>query len=335
MMIFSPEQICTSNIDFNTTCLEIFKWQLINNQLYRRYVSELEIHGLFNHNDNTKVDSIPLMPIDVFRDVKVDLRGMDPEIVFKSSGTAGMVRSEHFVPYRDIYQKAIWEGLNYFYPIEDFVILGYTPGYDQNPNSSLVWMIHYMISQDKSGLSRFLTIGKPVSKELLHQILAENKRIMLFGAAFGLIELVEKYPHQLPANSIVMETGGMKTFRKEMSREAMHRQLAKGFGLPISQIHSEYGMTEILSQGYARGTEWFETPPWVKVNIRNPENPSELMPMGQQGLIGIIDLANWATVPFLLTGDRGVQRDDGSFKVLGRWNSYYLRGCNFLLEIES
>jgi len=334
-MIFNPEQICNPTLDFNQKCLEIFEWQLKNNQLYKKYVAEMEVLGLFNIGSDLKVDSIPLMPVEVFRDVKVKLMGKDSDAVFKSSGTTGMLRSEHHVPYVDIYKRAIWEGLGLFYPIDDYVFLGYTPGYNQNPNSSLVWMINYMISQDKTGLSRFLKIGEPISIELINQISSSNKRIMLFGAAFGLIELAEKFPHQLPPESIVMETGGMKTFRREMSREAMHQQLALGFGLPLSQIHSEYGMTELLSQGYARGTEWFDTPPWMKVTIRNPENPSELMPIGQQGLIGIIDLANWATIPFLLTGDRGVQRYDESFKVLGRWNSYFLRGCNFLLESDS
>lgn len=331
-MIFDPAQICNPEIDFSSKCLEILEWQLNNNQLYKKYVFELESTGLYSINGVTQINSIPLMPIEIFRDVKVNLFDHDPEVVFKSSGTTGMARSEHFIPYLDIYKRAIWEGLKYFYPIDEYVFLGYTPGYNQNPNSSLVWMINYMISKDESGLSRFLTIGEPISENLTDKITSQNKRVMLFGAAFGLIELVEKYAHQLPAESVVMETGGMKTFRKEMSREMMHHQLAKGFGLSKTQIHSEYGMTELLSQGYSRGTEWFETPPWMKVTIRNPEDPSQLMPIGEQGLIGVIDLANWATVPFLLTGDRGVQREDGSFKVLGRWNSYFLRGCNFLLE---
>lgn len=334
MMIFKPEHICNPNLDFNKKCLEIYEWQLKNNQLYNRYVAELEVQGLINISGGIHADTIPLMPIEVFRDVKVDLMLKATEVVFKSSGTTAMVRSEHYVPYLDLYRKSIWEGLSFFYPVDEFVYLGYTPGYEQNPNSSLVWMINFMISQDKTGLSRFLPIGEPVSNDLIQEISSLNKRIMLFGAAFGLIELVEKYPLQLPVESIVMETGGMKTFRKEMSRDAMHQQLANGFGLAKNQIHSEYGMTELLSQGYALGTEWFETPPWMKVTIRNPENPSEMMPFGQQGLIGIIDLANWTTIPFLLTGDRGVQRNDGSFKVLGRWNSHFLRGCNFLLETE-
>ncbi len=331
-MIFEPKQICDPNIDFEQMCLQVFDWQLEHHLLYRKYLDELNSWGLYHHCFPASIESIPLMPIDVFRDAKVNLFAKDPDIIFKSSGTTGMVRSVHAITDLDMYRHAIWEGLNYFYPIDEFVFLGYTPGYNENPDSSLVWMIDYMISRDETGLSQFLSIGKPISKELMHQISASGRRIMLFGAAFGLIELVETYRHHLPDGSIVMETGGMKTFRKEMSRDDMHDQLAKGFDLPKSQIHSEYGMTELLSQGYARGTEWFESPPWMKITIRNPENPSEQLPYGQQGLIGVVDLANWATVPFLLTGDRGVQRTDKSFKVLGRWNSYYLRGCNFLLE---
>lgn len=331
-MILKPEVICNPSLDFNKKCVEIFEWQLKNNQLYSKYVSYLSSMGLYYSVDELNISSIPLVPTEIFRDVKLKLFDQQTEVTFRSSGTTGMLRSEHMVPFKDVYEKAIWEGLSYFYPIDEFVFLGYTPGYNQNPDSSLVWMINYMISRESSGLSQFLPIGEPISKKLIDQISSSNKRIMLFGAAFGLIDLVENHPHQLPGNSIVMETGGMKTFRKEMSREDMHIQLANGFGLSLNQIHSEYGMTELLSQGYARGTEWFETPPWMKISIRNPENPSEVMPFGEHGLIGVIDLANWATVPFLLTGDRGVQRQDGSFMVLGRWNTYFLRGCNFLLE---
>jgi hypothetical protein len=331
-MIFKPSEICDFELDFNKKCLEIYDWQLNNNQLYGLYCKQLVLMGISHPKSVVEVCEIPLMPIEVFRDSRVIPINAEPDVIFKSSGTTGMIRSEHPVPFLDIYKKAIWKGLEFFYPINEYVFLGYTPGYNQNPNSSLIWMINYMISRDTSGLSQFLPIGEPIPESLMSSISALGKKIMIFGAAFGLLELVVNHPHRLPETSIIMETGGMKTFRREMTRDDLHTQLAHGFGLPKSNIHSEYGMTELLSQAYSKGTEWFETPPWMKVTIRNPENPEEILPIGVQGQIGVIDLANWATQPFLLTGDRGVMREDGSFKVLGRWNSYFLRGCNFLLE---
>jgi hypothetical protein len=331
-MFFKPTEICDTNLNFQLKCAEVFDWQCKNNRVYKIFLDGLDFCGTVADSILNSSDHIPLIPIEVFRDYKSNTLVDSQDLIFRSSGTTGMIRSEHRVPYPELYELSIWNGLSFFYPIQEFVFLGYTPGYNDNPNSSLIWMINYMISSDKTGLSRFLSIGSPISDDLIEEISRQGKRIMLFGAAFGLIDLVENHPIKLPFNSIVMETGGMKTFRKEMSRKDMHHQLAAGFGLSPDDIHSEYGMTELLSQGYSRGSEWFETPPWMKVTIRDPENPARIVPTGEQGLIGVIDLANWATYPFLLTGDRGVQRQDGSFQVLGRWSNYNLRGCNFLLE---
>jgi hypothetical protein len=221
-----------------------------------------------------------------------------------------------------------------FYPIENMVVLGYTPGYNQNPNSSLIWMINALIEADTTGLSRFLPVGQPISQDLLTQIERSERSVLLFGAAFGLADLAEQHPVELPEGSIIMETGGMKTYRREMSREQLHNLLADGFAVPYESIHSEYGMTELLSQSYSLGDEWFHCPPWMRVSIRDPFNPLQEVAPGEQGLIGVIDLANWASCPFLLTGDRGLQREDGAFQVLGRWSAFHLRGCNFLLEEE-
>src|SRR5699024_3709152 len=147
-----------------------------------------------------------------------------------------------------------------------------------------------------------------------------------------LLDLLEMQEVSLPAGGIVIETGGMKTHRREVSRRELHQTLAHGFGLDLSRIHSEYGMSELLSQASATGSEWFHTAPWMKVNIRNPENPHEALPSFEEGLIGIIDLANVYSCSFLLTGDRGMMDKNGRFKVMGRWNPKDLRGCNFLIE---
>ena len=155
---------------------------------------------------------------------------------------------------------------------------------------------------------------------------------MLFGAAFGLMDMLEIDPIQLPEDSVILETGGMKTHRREITKELLHQQLADGFGIPASQIHSEYGMTELLSQTYAKGSLWFECVPWMEVSIRDPKDPMQEAEHEEEGVIGVIDLANLYSCSFILTGDKGIQREDGKFQVLGRWNPQNLRGCNFLID---
>src|SRR5690606_27805242 len=182
------------------------------------------------------------------------------DLLFRSSGTSNSVRSRHYVAFKSQYESAIINGFKEFFDIDNFVFLAYTPGYHSNPNSSLVWMLNTLINRDESGFSRFLDIGKPLDPVLINSITHSGRQLMLFGAAFGLIEMVEKFPIKLPANSVVMETGGMKTYRKEITRSELHRLLAQGFGLNSNQIHSEYGMTELLSQAYSLGDMWFRTP---------------------------------------------------------------------------
>jgi len=146
------------------------------------------------------------------------------------------------------------------------------------------------------------------------------------------LDLIEISKVKLPGDSIIIETGGMKTFRREMTKEELHNSLTDGFGLSNENIHSEYGMTELLSQAYSTGDNWFQCVPWMSISIRNPENPMEEVPKGEEGLIGVMDLANMYSCSFILTGDKGVQRSDGKFQVLGRWNPENLRGCNFLID---
>ncbi|KPP95241.1 MAG: acyl-protein synthetase LuxE [Bacteroidetes bacterium HLUCCA01] len=325
--------IFTTENTFESDLREILKWQWSQNPVYRRFSENIGYDAA--SLTGMRAAEVPLLPVEAFRDTRLYAAGdHPPELYFQSSGTTGMVRSRHEVAYENVYRQAIMQGIQQFYPIENMVVLGYTPGYNDNPDSSLIWMINELIRHDTTGLSAFLPVGQPITAGLLAAIEDTEKSVLLFGAAFGLVDLAERHPVLLPQGSIIMETGGMKTFRREMSRTAMHQILADGFGIPLEAVHSEYGMTELLSQCYAQGDSWFVSPPWVQVSIRNPFNPLETLPYGEQGLIGIIDLANWASCPFLLTGDRGVQRADGAFQVLGRWSKYHLRGCNFLLEDE-
>lgn len=331
-MSFTPSDICNPLIDFETMSMRVLTYQLTNNPVYRSFYKNL------SGNSDTGViapDNIPLLPIEAFRDTRIyasDKRQSD--LIFKSSGTSTTVRSTHYVAHAEMYRRSVFTGIQQFYALENYVILAYTPGYNQNPNSSLIWMLNEFINAESTGLSRFLDIGKPIASTYLDKIISNDKSVMLFGAAFGLVELAEKYSVFLPEGSIVIETGGMKTYRREMSRTDLQNVLSDGFGVGIDHIHSEYGMTELLSQSYSKGDQWFQCPPWMRVTIRDPYNPFRILPPGEEGLIGVIDLANWESCPFILTGDRGVLDPNGRFRVNGRWSDYHLRGCNFLLEVE-
>lgn len=314
---------------FRERMVQVLEHQYEHQEVYRRFCDALG----FRLPEHFKTP--PLLPVEAFREADIipNAITLPPEMpFFQSSGTTGMKRSRHWLVDEQMYRTAIFEGLRQAYPLEDFVILAYTPGYNENPHSSLIYMLRELIKSDATGLSRFLELNEPISPMALDAAQAQGKRVLLFGAAFGLIDLAEKFPQRLPESSIIMETGGMKTHRREISREELHERLANAFFLPPEQVHSEYGMTELLSQAYADGSGWFRPPHWMQISIRNPQNPLEPLPEGEAGLIGIIDLANWHSCSFLLTGDCGVMRADGRFKVSGRYRPENLRGCNFLID---
>ena len=324
-LIFSDEK------SFEEKALQVFQYQYENNTVYHRYCKALDSKILEQVQDDTA--DIPLLPIKAFKDADVTTQPeAEPELSFKSSGTSGMQRSTHHVIEASIYHQSILRGFRHFYNLDDTVILGYTPGYADNPDSSLIYMIKKLIDQDESGRSRFLPLDEPLEESEIKKVQKSGKQLILFGAAFGLLDLLEMRQVKLPSNSIVIETGGMKTHRREITKKELHRRLADGFDLDGSRVHSEYGMAELLSQAYATGGQWFRTVPWMQVSIRNPDNPAEKMPPFQEGLIGVIDLANVYSCSCLLTADKGVMDKQGRFKVLGRWNPKDLRGCNFLIE---
>lgn len=324
--------IFSDEISFDEKAQKVFEYQFKYNSVYQRYCRALGVEEV------STVCDIPLLPIKAFKDTKVlsteensDLNTQD-SLLFKSSGTSSMQRSVHQVANRSIYETALLEGFRGFYELDDAVIWGYTPGYDENPDSSLIYMIQKLIEQDESGLSRFLPLNEPLDEQVIKKVAEQGKQLILFGAAFGLLDLLEMHEATLSSNSIVIETGGMKTHRREISKKELHQKLATGFGIDSSRIHSEYGMCELLSQAYATGGQWFRTPSWMDVSIRNSYNSFKTQRPYQEGLIGIIDLANIHSCSFLLTGDRGIMDDRGRFQVLGRWNPKDLRGCNFLIE---
>lgn len=331
--MFSASRIFDNSLPFGKKALQLFEYQKNHNPVYNKFCEALGIHKI------KLAREIPLLPIEAFKDAVIITQPNSNSytdyqhlLYFKSSGTTGMQRSRHFVPNAEIYRQSILRGMRQFYELDDFVIWAYTPGYVQNPNSSLIYMLNILIENDASGMSRFLELHTPLNPIEIKKIQESGKKLMLFGAAFGLLDLAEISKTSLPEHAVILETGGMKTFKREMLKEDLHTKLANGFGLPEQNIHSEYGMAELLSQAYSTGDVWFKSVPWMQISIRNPDNPLEILPFGKEGLIGVMDLANVHSCAFILTGDKGLQRSDGMFQVLGRWNPKNLRGCNFLID---
>lgn len=281
---------------------------------------------------------IPLMPVRSFRDFKLIRAEADADIWFQSSGTTRDQKSRHWVEHLAVYRTSIMEAFRHHFTLENTTLLCYAPGYSDNPHSSLLWMMNELISHTKMNGSRFLPVGEPLQPDEWEKHQKAGRKIILFGAAFGLMDLAEMNPFALPASTLIIETGGMKTYRREISREKMHETLAGAFGLQPGQIYSEYGMCEMLSQCYAHSAKGFEAPHWCRLTVRDAANPTRLCEPGEPGKIGIIDLANLYSCPFILTEDKGIihHLPDGrtTVEVLGRWRDTNLRGCNFLIDAE-
>lgn len=331
-MLNWKEIIFSDKISFVKKAQKVFDYQFEHNSVYRQYCKALGV------TDIESPKEAPLLPVRAFKDARVlaveeNLRlNTQDSILFKSSGTSNMQCSVHYVKDASIYNQSLLQGFREFYDLDSSIIWGYMPGYTENSHSSLNYMVQKLMEQDDSGLSHFLPLNEPLQSEEISKVERSGKQLIIFGAAFGLLDLLEMKKIALPSNSIIIETGGMKTHRREISRDELHLKLARGFELDTSRIHSEYGMCELLSQAYATGGKWFHTVPWMNVSIRHPDNPFEKMSPYKEGLVGVIDLANVHSCSFLLTGDRGMIDKKGRFQVMGRWNPQDLRGCNFLIE---
>ena len=278
------------------------------------------------------VSQIPYLPISFFKTHQVLRAGADTSHYFTSSATTGMVPSKHYVPRLDVYEKSFRQGWELFYgPVENYCVLALLPSYLERTGSSLVYMAQDMIQRSghpKSGF--YLDQFKELSETLL-ALEASQTPTLLLGVTFALLDFSAQYPMALK-HTIVMETGGMKGRGREMIREEVHQKLSEAWG--GAAIHSEYGMTELLSQAYSLGGGVFSCPPWMRVNIRDTEDPLTRLPEGQSGGIDIIDLANVDSCSFISTQDLGRATGPGQFKVLGRFDHAEIRGCNLLVAVN-
>ncbi len=276
----------------------------------------------------SSLKQIPFLPIEFFKSHRVIDPVLEPETVFTSSGTTGTALSRHYVADLSLYRRSFETAFQLFYgPVTRYCILALLPSYQERPGSSLIYMVDSLIR--KSGDPRSCFLGGPPEQvaEQVRACDAGDRPVILIGVSFALLDLAQFAPMRL-TNTRVMETGGMKGRRVELVREALHQELREGFGL--RKIDSEYGMTELLSQAYSRGSGLFQTPPWMRVLLRDTEDPLGYLGHERTGGINIIDLANRHSCAFLATQDLGKSHADGTFEVLGRFDHSDVRGCNLM-----
>ncbi|TPV34625.1 acyl transferase [Paucihalobacter ruber] len=310
---------------FETVALKVFKYQFENNPVYRSYCDLLFMHP----SDIKTLESIPFLPIQFFKTHHVICGDKQTEIIFSSSGTTGSVTSKHYVQDLTLYEESFTKAFELQYgKISDYVILGLLPSYLERSGSSLIYMVNHFIKNSPHPESNFYLNNLDELYKTLQSLEAQGKKTLLIGVSFALLDFVEQYQMQLK-HTIVMETGGMKGRRKEMVRTELHEELCNGFG--VNRIHSEYGMTELLSQAYSKGNGIFECPPWMKILIRDTEDALTILPENKNGGINIIDLANLNSCAFIATQDLGKLHANGHFEVIGRFDHSDVRGCNLMV----
>jgi phenylacetate-coenzyme A ligase PaaK-like adenylate-forming protein len=312
---------------FRSIALDVFQYQYGQNKVYRNYVSHLGV----NVDEITELSHIPFMPIGFFKSHEVVSGDFQPEIRFTSSGTTGMHPASHYVKSLALYDSCFFRTFRQFYGNpEDYCILALLPSYLEREGSSLVYMADQLIRRGQHPLSGFFLDEHQLLAERLSELNEKVTKTLLIGVAFALLDFAIDHPMDLGNNITIMETGGMKGRKEEITREELHEELKKAFGL--SQIHSEYGMTELLSQAYSKGNGLFFPPPWMKVMIRDIQDPFSYLTAGRSGGINIIDLANIHSCSFIETQDIGRLHPDGGFDVLGRSDHSDIRGCSLLIQ---
>ncbi len=319
---------CSEN-DFDQLALDIFHFQYQNNPVYRSYCDALKV----NADQIKEIGSIPFLPIQFFKTKVIKTTAFEPQQIFESSGTTGSINSKHHVKDVLIYEESFFRCFEKFYgKIDNYCIIGLLPSYLERSNASLVYMVKRLIEKSGSQNSGFYLNDF----EGLHQTLLNNEAqcipTILIGVSFALLDFSEKYKMGLK-HTIVMETGGMKGRKEEIMRQALHQLLQERLGM--TEVHSEYGMTELLSQAYSRKNGIFTTPSWMKILIRSEDDPFEINKKSAKpfinGAVNIIDLANLYSCSFIATDDSGKLYPDGSFEITGRLDHSDMRGCGLMV----
>lgn len=323
---FSPAAIfeIDSSEAFEAKALQVFHYQYEVVSVYRQFCDLLKKTPATVN----ALDEIPFLPIEFFKSHTILSKDAKADITFSSSGTTGQHTSKHHVADLQLYEKSFTKGFEYFFgAVDDQTILALLPSYLEREGSSLIYMVNALLQQTKHAESNFYLYDTDTLIDTLLSLEAMGRKTLLLGVSFALLDLVEKHSLSLQ-HTKVMETGGMKGRRKELIREALHQELKKGFN--VDNIYSEYGMTELLSQAYSMGDGRFSCPPWMKILIRNTEDPFQLL-TNKTGGINVIDLANIHSCCFIATQDLGRAYQNGTFEVLGRFDNSDIRGCNLLV----
>lgn len=310
---------------FEKIALKVFRFQYENNTIYREFCDLLKT----DKGAVKSLEQIPFLPIQFFKSHEV-LSSHEPvQETFTSSGTTGMITSKHLITDVSLYEQSYRNAFSEFYGnIEDYAVLALLPSYLERTGSSLIYMVQDLIELSNNENSGFYLHNYDELISKLLELDAAGQNVLLIGVTYALLDLIETKKFQLK-NTIIMETGGMKGKRKEIIREELHQILCEGFG--VSSIHSEYGMTELLSQAYSLGNGIFECPSWMHILIRDPEDAITYVDPGKTGGINVIDLANINSCSFIATQDLGKKYPNNTFEVLGRFDNSDIRGCNLMV----
>jgi Acyl-protein synthetase, LuxE. len=310
--------------DFEQLALEIFHFQYNHNLIYQQYVKALFTVG----REVRSLNTIPFLPISFFKTHEIKSTVFEPAIIFESSGTTQTRNSRHFVKDLGIYRQSFLKAWEQFYgPVQEWCVIGLLPSYLERQHSSLVLMVDELIKHSRHPSSGFYLYDYAALAQVLAQLEQAGQKTLLIGVTFGLLDFAERYPMPLK-HTMVMETGGMKGRRQEMTRHEVHEALKAAFQLEV--VHSEYGMTELLSQAYSTGHGIFSCPNWMRVLVRQEDDPLDVRLSGS-GVLNIIDLANIYSCSFIATDDVGTVDAAGRFEVQGRMDNSDIRGCNLLL----
>lgn len=314
-----------SEKEFEQIALDIFHFQYFNNEVYQKYCRYIHV----KESKINKISQIPFLPISFFKTHRIQTTAFVPELTFQSSGTTGMSCSYHYVKSQKLYRESLYQGFSCFYQQpEQYVFLALLPSYIEQQNSSLIFMMDTLMKMSGAAENGYYLHNYRDLYDNLLDLQKRGRKTILWGVTFALLDFIEHYQLDFP-ELIVFETGGMKGRRKEMIKEELYEKLKKAFGVP--QIHSEYGMCELLSQAYSQGENQFFTPPWMRLYLRDEKDPLASMSPVSTGVVNVIDFANLYSCSFVATEDLGRKHKNGGIEILGRVDNSQLRGCNLLV----
>ncbi len=321
------DEIFSVNKDsFDSLTIEIFQYQAQNNPVYSQYLDYLRI----NTSEVKKVAQIPFLPIELFKNHRIITGNAGPEMIFESSGTTGSIPSRHFITDLAVYRKSIEKGFRHFFgDPADYVFLALLPNYLERKNSSLVYMTQHLMELSGHNDNGFYLYEHEKLAQKIEFLSGDKRKVFFIGVSFALLDFAEQFKPDL-SNAVIMETGGMKGKRKELTRPELHDELKMAFH--SDHIMSEYGMAELLSQAYSLKKGIFETPAWMRFMVRDTNDPFCFLENGQTGGLNIIDLANINSCSFIATQDLGKILNDGNTEIMGRFDNSDIRGCSLMYD---